>query len=366
MKYTLRHCPQFFKDHIIVAYFFNARGDSLEKTPLGMLRSMTYQLLKHDHLYERFLPIFRMNENVFTKWKWNEVELKEFLLSETKKSQLKPLLFLIDALDECRESDVREVVDFLEELSISAVDANVTLNICLSSRHYPTISMKKNLELVVEREMQHGYDITRYVHDKLKARDQEIEREILKKADGVFMWVVLVVSMLNRTYDEGKVEAMHRKLNELPRDLEQLFETLLGKDSPDKHERIFLLQCVLFARRALKPEELYFAMTAMADAGSIGPWDQLRITDEVIQRRIISSSRGLIEIRKGTNKTVQYATLGYEVYCLSSKKNMAPCFVFSYAFEKQADFVSQDLSMRQSTTSSCEMGGFRRWIRTLI
>jgi len=48
MKYTLQHRQEFFEDHIIAAYFFNARGDNLEKTITGMLRSLIYQLLDQD------------------------------------------------------------------------------------------------------------------------------------------------------------------------------------------------------------------------------------------------------------------------------------------------------------------------------
>ncbi len=59
MKHALRHCEEVFADHLIVAYFFNAQGEILEKTPLGMLRSIVYQLLdKDDTLYERFRPIY--------------------------------------------------------------------------------------------------------------------------------------------------------------------------------------------------------------------------------------------------------------------------------------------------------------------
>jgi len=67
-----------------------------------------------------------------------------------KKFQPKPLLLLIDALDEYDELEVRQVVSFLELLSINAVSAEIPLNICLSSCHYPNIGMKKALELIVE------------------------------------------------------------------------------------------------------------------------------------------------------------------------------------------------------------------------
>lgn len=146
MKYSWSRYREFFEDYTLAAYFFNARVDPLEKTIGGMLHSLTYQLLENDPLlYEWFLPLFRDNEKKHRTWDWPDAELKEFLLLETKTPQSKPLLFLIDALDECSESQVREVVKLLEDLSINAAGADVTLNICLSSRHYPTISMKKRL-----------------------------------------------------------------------------------------------------------------------------------------------------------------------------------------------------------------------------
>jgi hypothetical protein len=81
MKHIWQNGSQYFRDYITVAYFFNARGETLEKTPLGMLRLITYQLLKYDLLYERFLPHFREKEEKHEKWEWREAELKDFLLS---------------------------------------------------------------------------------------------------------------------------------------------------------------------------------------------------------------------------------------------------------------------------------------------
>jgi len=146
MKHILRFCQSIFKDHIIAAFFFNARGESFEKTPLGMLCSLLYQLLgRQPSIYERFLPIFRdkRRKHRAGEWEWRESELKEFILSEIQRPQINPLILLVDALDECNESDVRNVVRFLEELSTKAIGAKSSLNICLSSCHYPHIKMKK-------------------------------------------------------------------------------------------------------------------------------------------------------------------------------------------------------------------------------
>jgi hypothetical protein len=321
MKHTLFYCEKTFTDHIIAVYFFNARGNKLEKTPLGMLRSLLYQLLdQNPHLCERFIPMFLDKQKKHGKeWEWQVGELKSFLLSEIKKFQPKSLL-LIDALDECNESEVREVVAFLESLSMNAVSAKTTLNICLSSRHYPNINMEKRLELIMEDEKGHDQDIVKYVQHKLRIMDKEIEEEVLQKAEHVFMWVVLVIEMLNQAFDHGKVRAMRKKLHEVPGDLDQAFWTLLDKDNPDKQETILILQWVLFAGRLLRPEELYFAVLAGTEPEELGAWNRSRDTSEVIKRFITSTSKGLIEVRKGDTETVQFIHESVKEFLLRNKR----------------------------------------------
>jgi len=311
MKHTLRHCQRILGHHTIAAYFFNARGDAFEKTPLGMLRSLVFQLIDGEHgTYDRLVPIFRKkNEMHENPWEWREPELKDFLLSEIQQPQHRPepLVLLVDALDECSEAHVRDVVAFLEQLSVTASSGTgAALSICLSSRYYPHISMKRYQELVVEARGEHNGDIATYVRDTLTRRDVEIEEGVLRKASGIFMWVVLVVAMLNIAYDEGKVEAMQQKLREVPSDLDKLFWTILSRDNTDKHETVLMLQWVLFAKRPLKPEELYYATLGGTSIGSLGAWDSARITSDDIRRRIINSSRGLIEVRKGWEGAVQF------------------------------------------------------------
>ena len=308
MKHTLLYCRETLEDHVIAAYFFNARGNILEKTPLGMLRSLLYQLLDQDCVMrERFLPKFLNRQRKGGKeWEWHIGELKDFLFTEMKRSQHKPLLLIIDALDECNESEVRAVVSFLESLSVNAVGSNTVLNICLSSRYYPHVSIENGLELKVEREGGHDQDIAKYVQHKLRIRNKEIEQELLQKAEHIFMWVVLVVEILNKAFDDGEVRAMQKKLREIPSDLDEVFFALLNKDNPRKQETTLMLQWVLFARRLLKPEELYFAVLAGTGTEVLGAWNRSNDTPETIKRFITSTSKGLVEVRKGNEETVQF------------------------------------------------------------
>jgi ankyrin repeat protein len=296
-------------DCTLVAYFFNARGSPLEKSPLGMLRSVLSQILDQDRpVCERFIEtVFIPKQKKHgNNYEWHYGELKDFLLRELEEYQSRPIILFTDALDECNDAEVQEVVSFLEALSKNAVSSGMSCHICLSSRHYPTITMEKKLELIVDYEEGHNEDIAKYVHDKLRVREEHIEKELIRKAEHVFMWVVLVVQMLNQAFDRGKVRAMENKLDELPSDLDMVFSTLLNEDNSDRQETILMLQWVLFARRPLKPEELYFAVLSGTATEELGAWDQSRESEETIRRYITSTSKGLVEIRRGDTTTVQF------------------------------------------------------------
>ncbi|KAK6537092.1 hypothetical protein TWF694_011292 [Orbilia ellipsospora] len=323
MKHILRHCQASFPNHSIAAYFFNARGTLLEKSRCGLLRSLLYQLLEKDPKTRgRFIPHFMDKEKKHGySWEWCESELESFL-KELIPSLDRPVLLLVDALDECDQSEVRKVVSFLEGLSSAAVGVSkCSLSICLSSRHYPTISMRKMLDLVVEKRWEHDRDITTYVQDKLRMKDKDIESELLQKAAGVFMWIVLVVEMLNQAYDNGNIHAAQRKLREVPSDLDEVFHILLGKDNPDKSHSILMLLLLLFAKERLRPEEFYYAVLSGSDPKSLGRRESSIVTDQIIERFITSGSRGLIEVRNvGHTKSVQFIHETVNDFLLRNKR----------------------------------------------
>ncbi|KAF2193858.1 ankyrin [Zopfia rhizophila CBS 207.26] len=322
MKHTLEHCKNAFPDDLIIAYFFNARGSTLEKSPLGMLRSIAYQLVKKDvTLFDQFLVTFR-DKHITSQgreWEWQPRELKAFITSIIKRWKSKPLLLLVDALDECNEADMQDVVDFLESLSIDANKLGTTLRICLSRRHHPPLRIAKSLELIVEDNEDHREDIATYIRAKLAKRDAEIEAEIEKKADGIFMWVVLVVRLLNKALFKvrGKNKAMQDALEEIPGELEEVFRIMFNEDDEDMAETVLMLQWVLFAQRPLTPEELYAAV----EAGDTGLWSQSSDIDhDSIQQSIEHLSKGLIEIRGRDAATVQFIHLSVNDFLLRNKR----------------------------------------------
>jgi hypothetical protein len=76
---------------------------------------------------------------------------------------------------------------------------------------------------------------------------------------------------------------------------------------------------MLFSERSLKPEELYFAVLAGTEPKSLRSWNPLKMNRHDIQRRINSSSRGLIETRKN-QETVQFIHATVNDFFLRNKR----------------------------------------------
>lgn len=295
MRHISHHLQQ-FDDAVLVEHFFNARGSGLEKTFLGLLRSLIYQLVSKDpEFYNAFVPIYHEKDMIQGLWEWRQNELKNFLHYQLKLTKLK-LIILVDALDECRLDEIASVVSFLEELSLEAVEADANLRICLSSRPYPNISMKKDLEFTLDGNAEHDEDIKKYVRAKLKSDNLEIEKMVLQKAHGVFLWVVLVVAMLNKAVERGRPEEMQKTLDDIPSDLDKFFERIIFGDPEKNPETLLMFQFVLFSEKGLNPAELVFAVIAQFQEGYLKTWSQSKMTGDLLKARIIGSSKGLIEV----------------------------------------------------------------------
>lgn len=111
-------------------------------------------------------------------------------------------------------------------------------------------------------------------------------------------------------------------LEEVPDELAEGFNTILGKKGPRKEnpikegqrkkETILMLQWVLLGQRPLKPEELLFATVAGAAPEAF--------PNDAILRRITSAFKGLIEIRKGDTTWVQFIHLSVNDFLFRNQR----------------------------------------------
>ncbi|KAK3370549.1 hypothetical protein B0H63DRAFT_504049, partial [Podospora didyma] len=312
MKFALANCRKTMNDKTIISFFFNARGAGLEKSTTGMYRSLLLQLLGGlPHLQSVFESLGFTSWNCSSDRAWSIESLKDLFEQAVTQLGEASVACFIDALDECDEDQIRDMVAFFQRLMESSVSSGVGLDVLFSSRHYPHITITDGLSLVLEGQEGHSQDITAYINSELRIGHndlaEKIRVELHEKSSGVFMWVAFVVDILNREHDQGRSEdRLRRKLGEIPGDLHKLFRDLLTRDCHNRDELLLCIQWVLFARQPLSPAQLYFAVLSGTEPQDISEWNPDETSMAAIKRSILNSSKGLAEITKSKAPTVQF------------------------------------------------------------
>ncbi|KAK8075657.1 hypothetical protein PG997_010320 [Apiospora hydei] len=238
-------------------FFWNAGSQELQKSHEGLLRSLVYQVLRtRPDLIPRVYPdiwlLYFPSEDGSTKR-----DPKHANTGNTISSTVDALLvvladicaavvdsgskicFFIDGLDEYygEPTDMVELIRKLRSLP--------GVKMCLSSREWNEFEFefgKDGTRKLYMQDFNRG-DIITYVHDTLandenyqdlEDRDtagKELLDEIVEAANGVFLWVFLVV----RSFQEGllngdSIASLKRRLDTLPRDLNQYFERIILTD----------------------------------------------------------------------------------------------------------------------------------------
>lgn len=310
MKETLIWTQKAWPDQTIIAYFFNARSpDALSKSSLGLYRTLAHQLIRHvPEALDIYMQVFDQSESRDGPAKYQSKELQNLLMEIFVRCSISRTTLFIDALDEdADDDDVRDMIGFLEILTARVFKAGRVLRVCLSSRHYPHITIRTSLSMILEHQPDHVTDIETYIHSKLlcgtEASTEIVRRKILEKAGGIFLWVVLVTAMLNRAFDQGKTtKFMLQKLESIPSDLNDVFTQILFRDLEDAEETVTLFRWIMFAKTPLHPLLLYQAVQFTChDDMVLDPVDS-----GVIGRYIINCSHGLVEITRAGRVQVQF------------------------------------------------------------
>jgi hypothetical protein len=307
MKYVVTNARTEMKDRVIISFFFNARGDNLEKSTIGMYRSLIVQLLERLPFLQEVISSLGSAIRYDKGHQWGVESLKDLFYQTIQRISSASVLCFIDALDECNEDEIRDMISFFENVGESILPAGIDFRVCFSSRHYPHITILKGLSLILENQKGHTQDIVTYIKKELKIKNgsfaNQIRAKLQDKASGVFIWVILAIGILNKGYDRGCVpNALQERLEELPGDLDELFRDILTRDSYNTDELLLCVQLVLFTRRPLRPEQLYSAL--LREELSELNFNDIAADD--VKRRILSSSKGLIEVTKSTIPTVQF------------------------------------------------------------
>lgn len=133
-------------DQLVLSFFFNARGSNLEKSTLGLYRTLLFGLLSSDpNLLDALDHCSRSQclSILSGEWEQNHEQLLRELCEDAVSRLValkKRLYFYVDALDECPEDQIRDMVRYFEDLVAERKSHNI--RVCFSSRHYPRISIR--------------------------------------------------------------------------------------------------------------------------------------------------------------------------------------------------------------------------------
>jgi hypothetical protein len=310
MKHALQHAQDLDqRNTAIFSFFFNARGRDLEKTTEGMYRSLLHQVYKA--FPDRLPGVFPSEPSESKNHTWQLPILQAMLRDALLKfGNTADVICYIDALDECAEDDIRPAVGYFEELGEFAIDKDIKLSICFASRHYPNITMQCYQTLNLDEKREHHEDIQNFVKGKLRSTGitplthAELTEEMSRRSSGVFLWVALVVQLLNKRLDGGASRSqLIADLKAVPAGIEQLLKSVLTNGSE------FLLPTllwVLFSVYPLDVTALYLAIKIGAGHSTPEDFDKTETTQEQMQLFILESSKGLVEFSKGERATAQF------------------------------------------------------------
>jgi len=268
-------------------YFFFFKDDNDEQRDATFaLSALLHQLFKA----KRFLIRHAMNDFNSKGAQFTEEldTLWRIFKAATADPDCGNVICIIDALDECEESTRKELIESLVSISSPAnrtgrnTDSESFPKFILTSRPYGSIerqfrssatirlkaeeqipAISADIELVVNSEVEalgKAWHLTD--GDRTHLRDK-----LVKGADRTFLWVSLIVNLLNESQAASRTKFL-QILNNLPSDLGAIYERILG-DSCDRGEARRILQIVVAAARPLTLDEMQIALAIQPDHKSI-------------------------------------------------------------------------------------------------
>lgn len=268
MRFAVKRARESYGDKAVLAHFFNARGVRLEQTVEGMYRTILYHLLAERPAEELSQLDWgdkgRLALSESSLLKWSTARLENLIKEAFRKLSGGPMVCFIDALDECNQDNVRDMIHLLQDLVRAPRSGNMLVRVCFASRYYPNITSDPQscVELPIDRLRGHVGDIRRYVDKYLNIGTgegvQTVKDELCVRAKGVFMWVVLVTKILSNEYDRGcrSLAGLRDRLGSLPPELNDLFTSITSGSEEGYAELALCMQWILFATQSLSPSQL--------------------------------------------------------------------------------------------------------------
>ncbi|KAI8654269.1 hypothetical protein NCS56_01383700 [Fusarium sp. Ph1] len=312
--------------YTLVDFFFFNLGAQEQKSFEGLSRALLYQLLKpNPSLIHQALPdmVKELKETDNDPSLPSLSEIRYAFRVLTREPTVGKSCIFIDGLDEF-EGNIRESISLIQELGRSR-----HIKVLVSSRPIPAcVAAYENLPKLHLQDLTRK-DIRAYVEDvigghqyikRLLKRSPEgakgMMEDLVNKSSGVFLWVVLACrSLLFGFEDCDRLPELRRRVDELPPELEDLFDLMLAKiNQRYKHQGAYLLRLCYESQRASRnpdcPALAYMSTLALAliDDSEISASGIVDLSTQdkidlcaILEGRLRSRCGGLLETQSNWN-----------------------------------------------------------------
>ena len=247
----------------LISYFFYELGDPQEKAFVSLLHAFVYRLLEELHHVSKpassmLVQILEPYMRLMKKQPWAQKVLQEALWHVALNCPINAeVLLFVDGFDECDGNHVSQL-DFLKDFVESSKGSKLSIKMCIASR--AEVDIRLRLSTYPSLAIHHftESDIASYVTERLKTAwdlmasqpdgttatfDQQLIDDVVRKAEGVFLWVNLVVTQLVLAIEtEAEASDLHRLVATLPEGLKQLYQSIVAKIPKDRlHDAINLM-----------------------------------------------------------------------------------------------------------------------------
>lgn len=229
---------------LLISHYFWRPGSPMQRSIKGLFCSLLFQLLENSETaLGKLIQSVSVSSTKGDVTDWSLEELRSTVLS-TMEAYDRPICVFLDGLDELYPEQPPNLLDIIRKLSAAG-----KTKMCLASRPEPPL--QRRLYNMPQLRLQDltASDLKRYVYDNIHASNfEDLNRyemfatSLVWRAEGVFLWLVLVTKSVRNGFDNGdSIDIIEERIDRLKGgDLESLYNDMwdrASKDNPDAYRR---------------------------------------------------------------------------------------------------------------------------------
>ncbi|KAJ9243357.1 hypothetical protein DTO169E5_2939 [Paecilomyces variotii] len=228
---------------VFAHFFFWKPGTPLQKSLAGLCRALLHDVLQACPELIQYVLYKAWTKAAATPWQMQsagETSDSEILEGFNRLTELGPVneqhcfCFFIDGLDEFEETTQYDHRDLVKQMCKWSEVSSGYVKLCVSSREHSifmnTFASERRLRLhqLTWQDMR-AFSEDRLSHIANVEARQRLVGAVVDKAQGIFLWVALVIRSIRRQWEDGAdIAELEDELHSLPDELSGLYEYILN------------------------------------------------------------------------------------------------------------------------------------------